>query len=285
MVGLLQVLAGFIDCALGVVVGLDCLTILIDGAVALAGHVEDFSELDMSPDFGPAWVSVAAKSVAVGVGASLVIALREEDFADAVVGERALRVCVKGLLEFPERTGQIALRDQLLAFENGYSDLQVRGRFQKPVIRIDGDMARPAKGIHDELGVGADDVDFFHLGFSVGFHAKFDRHTEKIQILLHLTDGTEAFIVTEPIDRIFIHERGCACSIDPLRKEGRELLLALCRGYLFKIARTNPLVGVLAQCACEHLLEYLVAEFPAHHVKDHGAFFKCHGLELWREWA
>ncbi len=43
LVGLLQVDAGLVDCALGVVVGLDGLAILGDGAVALAGDVKDLS--------------------------------------------------------------------------------------------------------------------------------------------------------------------------------------------------------------------------------------------------
>ena len=41
--GLLQVLAGFVYCALSVVVGLHGQAVLVDGAVSLAGAVEDFA--------------------------------------------------------------------------------------------------------------------------------------------------------------------------------------------------------------------------------------------------
>ena len=65
LVGFLHEGAGFVDGALGVVVGLDGEAVFVDGAVALAGDVEDFAELDVAPDFGPAWLSVAAEGVAV----------------------------------------------------------------------------------------------------------------------------------------------------------------------------------------------------------------------------
>jgi hypothetical protein len=55
--GLLQVLAGFVDGALGVVVGLDGEAVLVDGAVALAGEVEDFADGDVAPDLGPGRLS------------------------------------------------------------------------------------------------------------------------------------------------------------------------------------------------------------------------------------
>ena len=45
LVGLLHEGAGFVDGALGVVVGLDGLTVLVYGALALAGYVEDFAQL------------------------------------------------------------------------------------------------------------------------------------------------------------------------------------------------------------------------------------------------
>lgn len=41
LVGLLHESAGFVDCALGVVVCLNGEAILVDGAIALAGEIED----------------------------------------------------------------------------------------------------------------------------------------------------------------------------------------------------------------------------------------------------
>ena len=66
LVGLLQVEAGLVDGALGVVVGLDGQAVLVDRAVALAGDVEDLAQGDVAPDLGPARVAVAAQGVAVG---------------------------------------------------------------------------------------------------------------------------------------------------------------------------------------------------------------------------
>ena len=82
-VGFAEVLAGFVDGALGVVVGLDGEAVLVDGAIALAGDVEDFAEGDVAPDLGPGGIVVAAEGVAVGVDGGLVVAL----------GERGLRRC------------------------------------------------------------------------------------------------------------------------------------------------------------------------------------------------
>src|ERR1700677_2309312 len=70
-VGLLEPLAGFVDGALGVVVGLDSLAVLGYGAVALAGDVKDLAQCDVAPDFGPAGFAVPAQGVAVGVDAGL----------------------------------------------------------------------------------------------------------------------------------------------------------------------------------------------------------------------
>jgi len=49
-VGFLEQHAGFVDGALGVVVGLDGEAVLIDGAIALAGDVEDAADGDVAPD-------------------------------------------------------------------------------------------------------------------------------------------------------------------------------------------------------------------------------------------
>jgi hypothetical protein len=95
-------LAGFVDGALGVVVGLHGKAVLVDGAVALAGDVEDLADLDVAPDFGPAGFAVAAQGIAVGVDAGLVVALGEEQLADAVAGQRALGVGFESLLIFSE---------------------------------------------------------------------------------------------------------------------------------------------------------------------------------------
>jgi len=50
-VGFGEPLAGFVDGALRVVVGLNGEAVFLDGAIALAGDVEDFAECDVAPDF------------------------------------------------------------------------------------------------------------------------------------------------------------------------------------------------------------------------------------------
>src|SRR5579883_288605 len=85
LVGLLDVAAGFVFGALGVVVGLQGLAVFVDGALALSGDVEDFAQLDVAPDLGPAGIAVAVQAFAVGVGGGLVVALQEEDLGHAIV--------------------------------------------------------------------------------------------------------------------------------------------------------------------------------------------------------
>ena len=126
---------------------------------------------------------------------------------------------------------------------------------------------------------------FLIYGFAVGFDAQVDGHAEEVEVLVDLADGAEALVVAEAIDGVLVSERGRAGAVDPLGKEGRELLLALRFGHFFEIAGADGLVGVLAERAFEGGEEGLVADFPAQHVEDHGALFEGHGLELGREGA
>ena len=86
LVGSLHGGAGFVDCALGVVVGLDGEAVLVDGAVALTGAVEDAGQFDVAPDLDPLRVAITAKGIAEGVGGGLIVALHEEDLANAIGG-------------------------------------------------------------------------------------------------------------------------------------------------------------------------------------------------------
>src|SRR5437899_12193486 len=64
-VGLLQILARFFERPKGIVVRLHSLAIFVDGAFALAGHVEDLAQLNAAPDFSPARFAVAVDSFAI----------------------------------------------------------------------------------------------------------------------------------------------------------------------------------------------------------------------------
>ncbi len=235
LVGFGEIEPRFVEGALGVVVGLDGETVFIDGAVALAGEVKDLANLNVAPDFSPRWLVVAAEGIAVGVDAGLVVALGEEDFADAVVGEGALRVGLEGFLVLREGAYEVALGDELLALEDGDADLEVGSGFEDPAVGVDGDAAGTAEGVNDELGVCADDVDFLIDGFAFGIHADVDGHVEEVEVLGDVADGAEALVIAEAIDAVFVFEGGRAGAIDPLGEEGREVLLALGFGDLLKI--------------------------------------------------
>src|SRR6476660_1761131 len=109
LVGFLQVFTGFFQSAEGVVVGLQGLAILAHGALALAGDVEDFSQLDAAPDFRPTRIAIAVNRGAIGIGRRLIIPLQEEDFSDPVMRQRAVFVEVEGFVELRERAREIAL--------------------------------------------------------------------------------------------------------------------------------------------------------------------------------
>src|ERR1700761_4585728 len=59
-VWLLQQGTRFVNGSLCVVVGLHGEAVLLHGAVALAGDVEDLAETDVAPDLRPAWLAIAA---------------------------------------------------------------------------------------------------------------------------------------------------------------------------------------------------------------------------------
>ena len=59
LVRFLQILPGFLEGAECIVIGLKTLTIFIDGAFALAGDIENLTQLDAAPDFGPARLAIA----------------------------------------------------------------------------------------------------------------------------------------------------------------------------------------------------------------------------------
>ena len=148
----------------------------------------------MAPDFGPLGFAVAAEGVAEAVRGGLVVALVEEDFADAVAGEGAGFVDVEGFLVFDEGGGGVALGNELLTAEDGYADGEVRGGFEEPVAGVDGDLAGATEGLDGVVGVGAGDVDALDLGFAVGLDTEFDGHAEEVEVLGDGTDGAEAFV-------------------------------------------------------------------------------------------
>ncbi len=109
---------------------------------------------------------------------------------------------------------------------------------------IDADAARPAEGIHHVLRIGAHHLDLLGFGLAVGLDAQLHRHAEEVEVLLNLADGAEALVVAQPVDGVLVGELRRAGAVDPLRKEGGQLLLALRLGHLLEVR------GADAGCRC-----------------------------------
>jgi len=92
LVGLLQVLGCLVLCALRVITGALGELVFIYRALALAGDIEDFAEIDVRPDFRPFRLDVAVERFAEFIRGRLIIVLQKNDRANPVVGERAVFV-------------------------------------------------------------------------------------------------------------------------------------------------------------------------------------------------
>ncbi len=78
----LQILGRFFQRALRIVLGPLRLLILVDGAFALAGDVEDLAEEDMRPYLGPLRLQIPILSLAEFIRRSLVVALFEKSLGN-----------------------------------------------------------------------------------------------------------------------------------------------------------------------------------------------------------
>ena len=147
---LLHIPARFFESAEGIVIGLDGLPVFVDGALALAGDVEYLAQLDMTPDFSPSRIPISVDGRPVGVGRGLVVSLREENFRDAVMSQRAIFIQVERLVELGERSGEVALLLQSLAAENRRTQPHIRGVGEHVMVGIDRDPPRPSKCFNDK---------------------------------------------------------------------------------------------------------------------------------------
>src|SRR5712692_10886618 len=103
--GFLQIFPSFILRTLRIVVGLQSLAVLVGSALPLSGDVEDLAQLDVTPDFGPARITVAIQGFAVGVGRGLIVVLQKEHLSHAIVGERTILVDLQCLVELAQGSG------------------------------------------------------------------------------------------------------------------------------------------------------------------------------------
>ena len=72
LVSLLQIFPCFLKRSEGVVVGLCSLPVLAHGPLALAGNIENLSQLNMTPDLRPPRLSVSVNRRAVSVSRRLI---------------------------------------------------------------------------------------------------------------------------------------------------------------------------------------------------------------------
>jgi len=280
LVGLGHEGAGFVDGALGVVIGLDGEAVLVDGALALAGDVEYFAEVDVAPDFDPFGVSIAAEGVAEAVGGGLVVALDHEDFCEAVVGEGAAAVVGEGFLVLGDGGYEVALGYGLLTAEDSDADGEVWGGFEEPVVGVEDDVTGASEGGDGVGGLRASEIDAAIFGFTLGFDAELDGHVEEVKILGDLAYGAEALAIAEAEDGVVVVELRGAGAVEPLGEEWGEAELGDVLGGGLDLGGADGFIGVLGSESLEELLEDVVAHLPAEHVEDHGAFFEGHGLEL-----
>src|SRR5712671_2090486 len=95
LVGFLQIFARFLEGSEGIVIRLDSLPVFVHGAFTLARDVEDFAQLEVAPDFGPAGLAIAVQGCTVGVCRRLIVSLQKENFRNAIVRQGTVLVDVE----------------------------------------------------------------------------------------------------------------------------------------------------------------------------------------------
>src|ERR1700733_5204754 len=235
LVSFLQIFSGFLEGAEGIVVGLQSLTIFVDGPFALAGDVENLAELDVAPDFSPARLAIPIQTFAVSIGRRLIIPLQEKDFGNSVVGQRAIFVEIERFVELQQRASQVALLLHGLSTQNGGAQLHVAGVGEHAMIWINGDAARTAESLNRKWRVCADHFHALIFGPSVGIDAQVYWHAEQVKILRNFAGDAESRrsvllrlrflgkIAAQTISGVLNLEFGRARGIEPLGEEPGEL--------------------------------------------------------------
>ena len=59
---MVDVLSGFFECALGIVLGTQGLTIFIHGTIALIADIEDLADVDVRPHFSPLRLEISREN-------------------------------------------------------------------------------------------------------------------------------------------------------------------------------------------------------------------------------
>src|ERR1700733_10935304 len=108
LVGFAQEVLDFVLGALGIVARPLRLLVLVDGAVALTGDVENVTELDMRPHLGPLGLEIPIERLAIFIGCRLVVVLEEVHFGDAEMRQRIVALRLERFLVLPQRLAELA---------------------------------------------------------------------------------------------------------------------------------------------------------------------------------
>ncbi len=113
----------------------------------------------------------------------------------------------------------------LLAKQHGNAHREIRCTLQQPVVGIDDDLSGSSEGVDRIVRLAAGEIDAAILRLALGLDAQLHRHGEQIKVLGHGADGAEALAVAQPEDAVVVGKLRCSGSIQPLRKERRQLQL------------------------------------------------------------
>ena len=95
-VRLLGILGGFVQCSASVIAGPLGEPVFVQRPVALPRHVENLSQVDVSPNLGPLRVEVAGQSRPKFVGRADVVLVRVSEFTNSEVNQGTSLICFEG---------------------------------------------------------------------------------------------------------------------------------------------------------------------------------------------
>ncbi len=191
--------------------------------------------MDVRPNDGPLGLLVAVERLAKLIGGRLVVVLREENLSDSVVGQRAVAIDVERVLILLQRFGVVAQAEQLLALANGDLHANVVVVPQDDVMRVEDDALRFAESLDGVVGGGSADLHGAVLGFALGLNLDFNRHPERVHILLNLAEDLEALAAAKAVDGVLLLELRGRRGLDPLQEEGLQMAAAELLGDLLDI--------------------------------------------------
>src|SRR6185437_15089434 len=114
-VRLYEILGGFFLGSRSVIVSPHCLPVFVHRAIALARNVEEFPKIDARPDLYPTGLQIAINRRAELIRRRLIVALLKEQFANAIMRQRAGFVHIQRCLVCLQRIREVTDLDKLLS--------------------------------------------------------------------------------------------------------------------------------------------------------------------------